>query len=120
MRKDWRDFAEHILEGIERIWDYRARVEAGKADADMAFDATLRLLETVCEAASDKLPESIKQQYSTIDWNAISGMRVRLAHVYLAIDPDIVDATITRDLNPLYEAMRVEIPDWENRSGRAR
>lgn len=120
MRKDWRDFAEHILEGIERIWDYQARVGTGRADADMAFDATLRLLETVCEAASDKLPESIKQNYPNVDWNAIRGMRVRLAHVYLAIDPAIIETTITRDLNSLYDAMRVEVPDWHKRSGGAR
>ncbi|MBA3518443.1 MAG: DUF86 domain-containing protein [Rhizobiales bacterium] len=120
MRKDWRDFAWHIVEGIERIWDYRARVKAGRADADMAFDATLRLLETVCEAASDKLPKLVKQRYPTIDWVAISGLRVRLAHGYLAIDPVVIETTITRDLDQLYQAMKSEISNWETRQNQER
>ncbi len=120
MTKDWRVFAEHILEGIERIWEYRARVEAGRADADMASDAILRLLETIAEAASDKLPDTIKERHADIDWKRMSGMRVRLAHVYLAIDPAVIEATVARDLGPLYEAMKIEIPDWDTRKDKAK
>jgi hypothetical protein len=67
MSKDWRVFAQHILKCIERIWDYKGRVEAGKADADMASDAIRRLLETICEAASDKLPDTIKERHPEME-----------------------------------------------------
>ena len=120
MTKDWRVFADHVLEGIERIRDFRQRAEAGKADPEMAFLAILRLLETVCEAASDKLPDEIKDRYFSVDWKAIRGMRIRLAHAYLSIDPAVIESTIARDLDPLYEAMKREVPDWDARRNRKR
>jgi uncharacterized protein with HEPN domain len=115
MTKEWRLFAEHILEGIERIRDYRSRVDAGHADQDMAADAIYRLLETICEAASEKLPEVVKEQHSEINWRAISGMRIWLAHRYLSIDSRVIEATINDDLEPLYQAMKIEVPNWRGR-----
>ena len=112
MTKDWRIYAVHILEAIEVIRDYRARVEAGRADEDMAAHAIQRVLETICEAATDKLPAAVKQRYPNINWKAMSGMRVRLAHAYLSIDPKVVDETIARDLDELCQAMKHEVPEW--------
>ena len=120
MTKDWRDFAEHVLEGIERIRDFRQRAEEGKADPEMAFLAILQLLETVCEAASDKLPDEIKDRHFEVDWKAVRRMRIRLAHAYLSIDPAVIKSTIARDLDPLYEAMKREVPNWVARKDRPR
>lgn len=118
MKSDWRAYAEHILAGIELVWDFHARIESGAAPQDMGFHAINRILETICEAASDKLPRNIKERYPEINWKAIAGMRVRLAHAYLSIDPIAVDVTITRDLAELYRAMKTEIPDWDARKER--
>lgn len=120
MSKDWRIYAAHILEGIEVIRDYRARVSARTADEDMAAHAIQRVLETICEAAIDKLPEVVKERHPDINWKAISGMRVRLAHAYLSLDSKVVQATVARDLDQLYQAMTQEVPDWTSRRGEQR
>lgn len=111
MTKDWRIYAEHIVAAIERVWDYRSRLKAGRADADIATDAILRLMETICEAASEKLPDAVKDRHSDIEWKEIKGMRIRLAHGYLSVDPAILETTIDRDLEPLYAAMKAELRD---------
>ena len=59
---------------------------------------------------------NVKQRRPTIDWTAIRGMRIRLAHAYLAIDP-VVEQAITPDLDHLYPAMSSEVPDWKQRDG---
>lgn len=106
MSTERRGFADHLLTVLEGIADDPARVEAGRAGRDMAIPAILRLLETVCEAASDTLPESIKRQYPTVDWNAISGMRARLAEAYPTAGPTLVKATDIRDSAAPVESAR--------------
>ena len=113
MRKDPTVYIIHILESIERIREYYSRLKDGSADQDMAYDAIIRNLETMAEAATDKLPDSIKAKYPAINWDAIRDLRIRLAHIYLDIDRRIIDQTIENDLSELYDSMRQEIPDWD-------
>jgi uncharacterized protein with HEPN domain len=54
MKKDWRIHAAHILEGCEIVWSYWRHLQRDQAIAGMAFDAILRRLETITEAASKK------------------------------------------------------------------
>ena len=109
MNKDWHIYAEHILEAIERIWDYRSRLDNGTTEEDIATDAILRNLETMSEAVADKLPDVVKANHPHIDWGAIAGLRIRLAHAYLNIDKRIIEQTIKEDLKDLYDAIADEI-----------
>lgn len=120
MTKDWRDYAEHILASIDRVRDYRERARLREAPSDMAYDAIVRVLETVSDAAAYKLPEAVKERHPEIDWQAIRGMRNRLTHDYLEIDPAVIESTIAHDLDSLYEAMKQEVPDWDVRRDRNR
>ena len=67
-------------EGIERS-QYRPGV--------MAFEAILRQIEIIGEAASH-VPPAIQSQGSEIPWRNLVGMRNHLIHGYFAIDADIV------------------------------
>jgi uncharacterized protein with HEPN domain len=49
--------------------------------SEMEYDATLRNLEILGEAAK-KVPESLKNRYPLIDWRGIAGFRDVLAHAY--------------------------------------
>ena len=111
MSKDWRVYAIHIMDAIDQINDYKSEFESGHAREDMAYDALLRNLETLSEAAHDKLPDTIRSKHNNINWKAIGGFRVRLAHAYLNIDRKIIDQTIANDLPDLYQAMEKEVPD---------
>lgn len=64
----------------------------------MAYDATLRNLEILGEAAKN-IPEEIRQRYPDVDWRGAAGLRDTLAHAYFALD----DAT-------LWKIVRTDIP----------
>jgi uncharacterized protein with HEPN domain len=59
------------------------------------YDATLRNLELIGEAASH-LPQEIREQHPGIPWRLIIATRNRLIHGYLGIDDDTL-WTIIRD-----------------------
>lgn len=51
--------------------------------------AYVRSLEIIGEAVK-QLPNSLRQKYDTIEWQAMAGMRDRLIHNYFGVDYDIV------------------------------
>ena len=85
MKKDWKLFAEHILDCIAKINLIMARGDITK-DA-VLYDAALRNLQTMSEATRH-LPEEKLSQYPSVPWKNISGFRNILVHDYLGeIDP---------------------------------
>jgi len=70
----------------------------------MAFDATIRNLEIIGEAAA-KLPATFRAKHKTIEWRKIVGMRNRLIHRYDEVDQEIVWNVIKKDIPELDEAL---------------
>jgi len=64
---------------------------------ELVFDATLRNLEILGEAAKGVPPE-IRARHPEADWRGIAGLRDILAHAYFALDDatlwDVVQNTI--------------------------
>ena len=56
---------------------------------DKTSDAVIRNFEIIGEAAN-RLPEELKKQHSSIDWQRIRGFRNRIVHDYFGIDFTIV------------------------------
>ena len=105
MSKDWRLYAEHIVETVEKI---RRVEERGDIRQDEAlYAASLRFLQTLSEA-TQKLPEELKKRHAEIDWKGISGFRNILVHSYLgsSIDEDTVVDIIDEQLGPLQSAIK--------------
>ena len=71
----------------------------------MAYDATLRNLELIGEAAA-QIPETVRDGHPEIPWRAIIGTRNRLAHAYLHIDDDIIWTLIVDAVPELLAALR--------------
>ena len=65
---------------------------------ELTYDATLRNLELIGEAATH-IPNEVREAYPDIPWHAIVGTRNRLAHSYLSISNDII-WTIIQDAIP--------------------
>ena len=83
----------------------QASTAAGRSafDADLDMqDASLRRLQTLCEAAQ-RLSDAFKLSHPEIAWSRIAGMRNRLVHAYLDIDLDIVWNTIQTEVHELGE-----------------
>ena len=86
MSRSWELFLQDMLEAARKIIRYTGsrQVEDFVAD-EMAYDATLRNLEVLGEAAK-AIPEEIRQRHPEIDWRGIAGLRDILAHAYFTLD----------------------------------
>lgn len=102
MTKDPKVFLRHILESIEQIEQY----SAGKSKEEFLAstqiqDAVMRRLEIIGEASKNLLAE-LRERYSTIPWNEITGMRDVLIHEYFGVDAELVWRTVEHDL-PIFK-----------------
>ena len=90
MQRDWRLFLSDMAECCRKLAEYRCVTDRPEFDTrGMAFDAIVRNVEVLGEAAG-KLPEHVRDSAPGIPWDAIIGMRHRIAHAYFGIDPDIL------------------------------
>ncbi len=74
----------------------------------LVYDATLRNLELIGEAATH-IPEEIRDTHDEIPWRMIIATRNRLIHGYLGIDNDTLWSIIQDDvpaLLPLLKALK--------------
>ena len=104
MTKAWQPYAQHILDAIAKLQRIGQRGDI--ATDEVLYDAALRNLQTLSEA-TQRLPDSLKQQYADIPWREISGFRNILVHNYLGdIDPLTVRSVIDKHLPQLETSIR--------------
>lgn len=88
-----------------RVGEYTAGLGRGEFErARMAYDATLRNLELLGEAARH-VPQEIRAQAPDIPWRRIVGVRNILIHGYLGIDNDIIWDVVTNELPALVRGL---------------
>ncbi len=95
-------FLLHILEAIERIFEYAADGRESFLADRKTQDAVLRNLEILGEAVKSLSPE-LREAHPDIPWRQIAGMRDRLIHGYFAVNLELVYGVIERDLPVLQE-----------------
>jgi uncharacterized protein with HEPN domain len=93
MRSVSRDLAlllDDMIRACEKIGRYLADRprEAFEAD-EQAYDATLKNLEVIGEAAK-RLPSGFKESKPEIVWRDIAGLRDIIVHEYFGLDSEIV------------------------------
>ncbi len=67
MPRDYRVYADDILEAIAKIKRFTAGVDAETfSDDEKTFDAVIRNLEVIGEAVK-KIPEGFRNQYPAVD-----------------------------------------------------
>lgn len=93
-------YLRDMVEFCERVIAYTAGFDLPALLSDrMRYDATLRNLELIGEAATH-VPEHLRDRAPGLPWRQIIGTRNRLAHAYLGLEPEtvwlIVSASVPR------------------------
>ena len=92
---------KHMLDAAEQALAFAHNRSRTDFDTDlMLVFALVKAIEIVGEAAS-QVTQTTCNQYPTIPWLEIVGMRHRLVHAYFDINLDILWRTVHQDLPPL-------------------
>jgi uncharacterized protein with HEPN domain len=85
-----REFLEDILEATRRANSYIAGLSYEEFLTDLKTqDAIIRTLEIVGEATK-RLSLQTRNQYPSVPWRSMAGMRDKLIHDYFGVNFDIV------------------------------
>lgn len=92
--RDHRLYIQDIVESMEKILDYTRGLEFDDfVNNQMAYDAVIRNLEIIGEAARN-VADEITSKHPEIPWSDMVGMRNILIHSYLGVDDFIVWNTV--------------------------
>jgi uncharacterized protein with HEPN domain len=69
------------------------------------IDAVVRNFEVIGEAAN-RLPESLKDAATNVDWHKMRGLRNRIAHHYFGLNFEIIWTAIEEDIDDLIKKMQ--------------
>ena len=110
-QREWRFYLDDMIGFAGRVLTYTNGLDqAGFVTSDLSYDATLRNLELIGEAATH-IPDEIRAAHPEIPWRMIIATRNRLIHGYLGIDDDTLWSIIQDDvpeLLPLLHALKDE------------
>jgi uncharacterized protein with HEPN domain len=101
----WELYLRDMLEAARKIVRYVGSPQSETFLADeMAYDATLRNLEILGEAAK-AIPDEIRQRYPEVDWRGVTGLRDVLAHAYFALDDATLWKIVHTDMRQLLSVL---------------
>jgi uncharacterized protein with HEPN domain len=93
-----REILRRIIDCIDAVDGYTARVGASWADDDMAVDAIAKRVEEIGEVAKRLTPDALELMPG-VDWRGVKGIRDVMAHDYLDIEVDVI-ADVVADYLP--------------------
>lgn len=105
-------YVVHMLDCIERIFEYCEKNEKTFRSSRLIQDAVIRNLQTMAESAQ-RLSDRSKALAPELPWRAISGFRNVIVHDYLGLDLDAIWLIIANNLSPLkvgLEKMHRKLP----------
>lgn len=89
----------------EKVIAYAEGIDRQGFEADsMRYDATLRNLELIGEAATH-VPADVRAMAGDVPWRMVIALRNRLIHGYLGIDDDTVWSIVRDDVAPLRKVL---------------
>lgn len=107
-----------ILENIEKIKIYSSDFDDAEdflwGNQQLNFNGTVNLLIAIGEEVK-KIDTALREEFTGIDWKAISGMRDKMSHDYRGIDPHIVWNVVQTKLDDLKQTLiqMIERIDYE-------
>ena len=105
-KREWRFYVDDMISFAEKVQSYTADLDQPGFVADeLRYDATLRNLELIGEAATH-IPDDVRATHPEVPWRLIIATRNRLIHAYLGIDHDTLWSIIQDDLAPLLTTLK--------------
>ncbi len=104
--REWRFYLDDMIDFAEKVLIYTEGLDQQVFIANgLVFDATLRNLELLGEAATH-IPIEHRDARPSIPWRQIIATRNRLIHGYLGIDNDTLWSIIRDDIPGLLTELR--------------
>lgn len=105
-RREWKFYVDDMIEAATKVLKYTAGLDQSTFQvSELQFDATLRNLELIGEAATH-VPGEIRALALDVPWRQIIATRNRLIHGYLGIDADTIWSIVTTDIPKLLHNLR--------------
>jgi uncharacterized protein with HEPN domain len=99
MTAEFLDYIDDILDAMDKVEILLTDVTYDQFVGDFRIHyAVVRALEIIGEATK-RLPSSLRDEYPTIPWRGMAGMRDRIIHGYDMVDYEIVWNTV-KDVIP--------------------
>lgn len=103
--REWRFFVDDMVAFAQKVIAYtHALDQAGFVASELNYDATLRNLELIGEAATH-VPEDVRSANPQIPRRLVIATRNRLIHGYLGIDNDTLWSIVSSDVPALLPAL---------------
>ncbi len=98
--REWRFYAEDMVAFCDKVLGYTQGIDRAQFASDsMRYDATLRNLELIGEAATH-VPAEVRAAAADVPWRMVVAVRNRLIHGCPGIDDDTVWSIVRDDLAP--------------------
>ena len=105
--REWRFYLDDMIDFAGKVLAYTDGLDqAGFVASGLTYDATLRNLELIGEAATH-IPDVVRTAHPEIPWRMIIATRNRLIHGYLGIDNDTLWSIIQDDVPDLLPQLKV-------------
>jgi uncharacterized protein with HEPN domain len=103
--REWRFYINDMLNFAYNVSTYtEGFTQQEFVDTGLNYDATIRNLELIGEAATH-IPAEIRETYRTIPWRQVIATRNKLIHNYLGIDNDTLWSIIQDDISALVDEL---------------
>lgn len=100
-QREWRFYLNDMIDFVGKVLTYTEGLDqASFVASGLTYDATLRNLELIGEAATH-IPGAVRDAHPEIPWRMIIATRNRLIHGYLGIDNDTLWSIIRDDIPEL-------------------
>ena len=104
--REWRFYVDDMIAFAQKVLSYTNGLDQSGFVADgLTYDATLRNLELIGEAAT-RIPDAVRAAHPDIPWRLIIATRNRLIHAYLGIDDDTLWSIIRDDIPAFLAALQ--------------
>ena len=105
MSREWRLYVADMREFCARIAEYTDGLSQEEfEETQLVYDATLRNLELIGEAARH-VPEEARAMAPAVPWRRVVAVRNILIHGYLGIDNDVIWDIVQNEVGKLLRAL---------------